>query len=81
MTGFKPYSNETDEQEIGNLKIENRTDRVSVHGDLDITRDQAGLANARTLKTLIDAVVTSLESEDVPAALSTLPIKTVKNPF
>ena len=81
MNGFKPFLNETDEQEVANLKIENRLDRVSIHGDLDITLDQAGLANARALKTLIDAIVVYLESQTLPATLPTLPIKTVKNPF
>ena len=81
MTDFKPYANESDEREIGNLKFENRLDRISVYGDLDITRDQAGLANARTLKVLIDAIVSSLETQSLPAALPAPPIKTVKNPF
>jgi hypothetical protein len=81
MTDFKPYANESDEREIGNLKFENRLDHISVYGDLDITRDQAGLANARTLKVLIDAIVGNLETQSLPAALPTLPTKTVKNPF
>ena len=81
MSGFEPYLNETDEQEIGNLKVENRIDRVSINGDLDITLDQVGLANARTLKALIDTIVISLENQVLPATLTALPIKTVKNPF
>ncbi len=81
MTDFKPYANERDEREIGNLKIENRLDHVSVYGDLEITRDQAGLANARILKVLIDAIVSSLETQSLPVALPAPPIKTVKNPF
>ena len=81
MTDFKPYANESDEGEIGNLKFENRLDHISVYGDLDITLDQAGLANARTLKVLIDAIVSSLETRSLPAALPTPPIKKVKNPF
>lgn len=81
MNGFKPYLNETDEQEIGNLKFENRIDRISIHGDLDLTYDQAGLANARTLKTLIDAIMSSLESKDLPTIVPPPTVKTVKNPF
>ena len=81
MNGFKPYLNETDEQEIVNLKFENRIDRISIHGDLDVTLDQAGLVNARTLKTLIDAIVTKLEAHDLPASVPPLTVKTVKNPF
>ena len=81
MTDFKPYANEIDEREIGNLKIENRLDHISVYGNLDIARDQAGLANARTLKTIVDAIVSSLESQSLPATIPAPAIKKVKNPF
>ena len=81
MTDFNPYANESDEREIGNLKIENRLDHISVYGSLDITRDQAGLANARTLKTLVDAIVRSLENQSLPAMTPTPATKKVKNPF
>lgn len=81
MTDFKPYANESEEQEIGNLKIENRLDRVSLYGDLDITRDQAGLASARDLKVLIDGIVGALEGEKLPEKLPAAVVKKVKNPF
>jgi hypothetical protein len=32
------------------LTIEDRTDRVTIYGNLDVTRDKAGLADARQLK-------------------------------
>jgi len=81
MTDFKPYANESDEQEIGNLKIENRLDHISLYGDLDITLDQTGLASARTLKMLVDAIVSTLENQQLPDKLSAPVIKKVKNPF
>jgi hypothetical protein len=81
MTDFKPYANESDEQEIGHLKIENRLDKISFYGDLDITRDQTGLANARSLKMLVDRIVSALEDQDLPEKLSAPAIKKVKNPF
>ena len=81
MSDFKPYANESDEQEIGNLKIENRLDRVSLYGDLDITRDQTGLARARDLKVLIDGIVSALEGEKLPEKLAAPVVKKVKNPF
>ena len=81
MTDFKPYANENDAREIGNLKFENRLDRISVYGDLDITHDQAGLANARALKTLIEAIVSSLEQQSLPAAIPAPAVKRVNNPF
>ena len=81
MSNFKPYANESDEQEIGNLKIENRLDRITLYGDLDITRDQAGLAGARDLKALIDGIVTVLEGEKLPEIMPAPVVKKVKNPF
>ena len=81
MSNFKPYANESDEQEIGNLKIENRLDRVSLYGDLDITRDQAGLASARNLKALMDGIVSVLEGEKLPEKVPAPVVKKVKNPF
>ena len=81
MSDFKPYANESDEREIGNLKIENRLDRVNLYGDLDITRDQAGLAVARDLKAVIDEIVSVLEGEKLPEKVPAPVVKKVKNPF
>lgn len=81
MTEFKPYANESDEQEIDNLKIENRVDRVSFYGGLDIPRDQVGLEIARDLKVLVDRIVGALESEQLPEKLPAPVVKKVKNPF
>ena len=54
---MRPYQNEAEAVEIGDLKIENRLDRITVYGRVDLTRDKAGLENARALKQLLDDVV------------------------
>ena len=46
MSDFKPYANESDVLTVGSLAIENREDRVSLHGDVEFTKDQKGLAMA-----------------------------------
>ena len=69
MSKFKPFANERDTQQIGNLSIENRLDRVSLNGDVDLTCDQAGLAAARELKSLLDAIVSALEEKKLPEKL------------
>lgn len=78
---IKPFANEADSFQIGDLTIENRTDRVSVHGSIDLTRDKEGLEHARSLKALLDDVVALLEGADLPAHIEIIPPDEVKNPF
>ena len=79
---FKPYSNEADVLRIGDLEIENRVDRVILTGDVVLTRDQAGLALAKDLLTLMRNVVKVLEDDkQLPDVVKLKEAKTVKNPF
>ena len=61
---FMPYANEADVIEIGNLAIENRLDRITLAGDVDLTRDKPGLARARLLHRLLGDVVAALRHLD-----------------
>lgn len=81
MSTLTPFANESDVLAIGNLTIENRVDRISWHGDVDITRDKKGLALAKELQSLIDGVVKALEAEALPATLPEPEVTMVKNPF
>lgn len=81
MSQFVPYANEADVLHIGHLMIENRLDRITISGDVDLTADQAGLAQARALHQLLGAVVARLASQDLPASLPAPVPKTVANPF
>lgn len=63
MTILTPFANECESARIGDLTVENRTDRVSVYGSLDLTRDQDGLRQARRLQELLDAIVHALETD------------------
>ena len=83
MTGkFKPYDNEADVLRIGDLEIENRVDRVTLTGDVVLTRDQAGLALARELQTIVDGVVKALEADkQLPDAVAVKEARSVRNPF
>lgn len=79
---FEPYANEADVLRIGGLEIENRVDRISLTGDLVLTKDKAGLALAKELQLFIGRVVKALEAEKL--LLETVELKaveTVKNPF
>ncbi|UEM06750.1 hypothetical protein JL101_030100 (plasmid) [Skermanella rosea] len=80
---ISPFANESETLTIGNLTIENRADRVSIYGSIDLTRDKTGLEHARILKAVLDEVLQVLESEsDLPdkTALADLPDH-VENPF
>ena len=82
MEHFKPYASESDILRIGALEIENRVDRVTLTGDVVLTRDQAGLALARELQALITQVVQALEAEEeLPATVKVKTARVVKNPF
>ncbi|MBC7860111.1 MAG: hypothetical protein H7Z39_15345 [Burkholderiaceae bacterium] len=78
---FVPYANESDVLHIGNLSVENRVDRVTLSGDVDLTADQAGLVHARQLQQLLAQVVAALEARALPAALPAPDVRTVPNPF
>ncbi|WP_186214625.1 hypothetical protein [Burkholderia gladioli] len=76
-----PFENESEVVKVGGLTVENRTDRVSIYGSVDLTRDQAGLLAARVLKANVDAIVASMERENLPDRIQLAPGKTVDNPF
>lgn len=78
---FKPYANEADVLEIGNLMLENRLDRITISGDLDLTADKPGLEAARRLHAQLGAVVAALEARELPDRLPPPALDTVDNPF
>ncbi|MFC3457848.1 hypothetical protein [Massilia haematophila] len=78
---FVPYANEADVVHVGDLMIENRLDRITLSGDVDLTLDQAGLALARRLHALLGDVVGKLEGQDLPERLPPPDVQQVDNPF
>ena len=81
-TEFIPYDNEADVLRIGDLEIENRVDRVTLTGDLVLTKDKAGLVLAKELQSLIGRVVKVLEADkQLPETMELIAVETVKNPF
>ena len=82
MSPFTPYANESDVFRIGGLEIGNRADRVSLTGDLVLTRDKTGLVLAKELQALINQVVRTLEAEKrLPERVRIKPAREVNNPF
>ena len=81
MSKFVPYQNEADVLQIGGLSIENRLDRITISGDIDLTADRAGLADARALHQLLADVVAKLEAQALPDKVQPTGNKIVANPF
>jgi hypothetical protein len=82
--GLQPFADEAAALEFGGLKAENRLDRVSLYGSLDLTKDRAGLRLARELRALLADVVAALEREGgaLPDAVKPADeADTVENPF
>ena len=78
---FKPFENGTESASIADLTLENQLDYVSVYGNLQISKDQAGLATAKTLQAFINAVVLALESEPLPERIAQQKTQRIDNPF
>ena len=80
---FRPFAEDASAQTFAGFSIENGTQRIALHGSLDLTRDRAGLERARTLKSLFEAVVATLETEDLPDSIPDEPetAEPVRNPF
>ena len=83
MTKMTPFADDAASTTIGELTVENGTDRIALYGSLDLTRDKQGLAHARALLALLEQAVQLLEADKAlpdavppPAAAGT-----VKNPF
>jgi len=82
MSLIHPYQNESEAASLDGLEIENRTTHISLYGNIMLTRDKAGLANARQLRDLLDDIVRALESDAaLPDKIASKETVTVKNPF
>lgn len=82
LTCIAPFQNESEVITIDELVIENRLDRISIHGSLDITRDKQGQEYAFALKRQIDTIVEQLKREELPLKIVIENVaQVVKNPF
>lgn len=78
---FVPFANEADVLHVGDLMLENRLDRITLSGDVDLTLDQAGLALARRLHALLGEIVGRMEGAELPERLPPPNVEQVDNPF
>lgn len=79
---FKPFENGTESHAIHDLTLENQEDRVSIYGNLQLTKDQAGLHAAKALQAFVNAVVSALENEaHLPEKIDRQDEQEIENPF
>ena len=79
---FHAYQNETDTLTIGNdLTVENRLDRISISGSIELTKDKQGLQYAYELKRIVDSAIEALKGKDLPDHIQNVPVEVVENPF
>ncbi|MCI3205881.1 MULTISPECIES: hypothetical protein [Pandoraea] len=82
--GFAPFANDADALTLGELNVENHTDHVAIFGNIELRRDAEGLRQAQALKAVVDAIVATLASADLPERVQTpagTTAKPVRNPF
>ena len=80
--GFMPYANESDTFTIGNeLTVENRLDRISISGSIELTKDKEGLQYAYELKRVVDSAIEALKGKDLPEHIEIATVEMVENPF
>ncbi len=79
---FKPFENGTESHSIHDLTLENQVDSINLYGNLQITKDQAGLKAAKVLQSYINDIVAQLEKQtDLPEQIARQVEGEVENPF
>lgn len=78
---FSPYQNEADCLQLDELTVENRLDRISIYGSIDLWKDKTGLKSARELRHLLDKVITELEKSDLSEKIEIVAAEKVPCPF
>lgn len=79
---FKPFSEDQSSSAIYDLTLENQLDCINLYGNLQITKDQQGLATAKALQSFMNQVVEVLEQqENLPEKIEHQPEQDVENPF
>ncbi|AZM39565.1 MULTISPECIES: hypothetical protein [unclassified Acinetobacter] len=78
---FKPFEQGDQSSAIYDLTLENQVDCVSLYGNLQITKDQAGLKAAKALQSFINEVVMVLEAQSLPEQIERKPEQEIENPF
>ena len=81
----RPFENESEVALLGGLTIENRLDRISIGGLLDITADEAGLAAVGSLLGILEPAMRKLtamkSAGKLPSAIEISQPSAQRDPF
>ncbi|WP_130803713.1 hypothetical protein [Acinetobacter ihumii] len=78
---FKPFEQGNQSSSIHDLTLENQLDCVSLYGNLQITKDQAGLKTAHVLQSFVNSIVAELEKQPLPENIQLKSEQEIDNPF
>ena len=82
---MKYFENESETQSVSDLTLENRLDRITMHGNVDLTLDKQGLEHAKALKEILDKIVALMTAKDkhgdLPDKITITQAEEVNNPF
>ncbi len=62
---IEPFANNHQSMQIGDLVIENQTDKIIIYGDIDLTADNSGYEQAKKLHELTSRILQFYENQDV----------------
>jgi hypothetical protein len=79
---FKAFEKGTESHAIHDLTLENGLDCINMYGNLQISKDQQGLAAAKALQAALNDIVQQLEKEsDLPDKIELNEAQEIENPF
>lgn len=67
--------------QIDDLTIESSEDKVSFYGSIDFDRSKEGLEKALRVQNVLNAMILSMQNEELPEKIEVIERKTVPNPF
>ncbi|MGP5010910.1 hypothetical protein ACTXIR_08330 [Psychrobacter glacincola] len=60
-----PFVNDHQSMQIGELIIENQTDKIIIYGDIDLTLDATGYEQAQQLHELTSKIIQAFENNSI----------------
>ncbi|MCG3809175.1 hypothetical protein I3252_06720 [Psychrobacter sp. Ps4] len=60
-----PFANDHQSMQIGELIIENQTDKIIIYGDIDLTLDATGYKQAQQLHELTSKTIQAFENNSI----------------